>query len=489
MKHLQKITCLLLALLLVCAMGTTAFAENISLGGNMISVKNAQPGETYKLYKLLDLSVSPDKTSYSYTLNTEWSDFFTTGAGSTYVDLTEIGDSKKAVAWKSDKGDAGSMETFGKAAATAAASKSALQTIVAGVEGEILVFTGLEPGYYLVTSTNGTLAIVESTPRNTETVIEEKTKNPTLDKQVQEDSQTSTAGQGWGKENSAQIGDTVNFKLTVTVKKGAKSYVIHDKMEDGLTFNASSVTIADLTKDTDYTVATSGLTDDCTFEIQFTETYLNSITADATLTVTYNATLNANADVVNGENNDAKITWGESSKTEWSETVTKTYDFKVLKYKSGDENKAPLAGAKFQLKLGDTVIKLVKLSDTEYRVANGSEEGAVESFVTVASDSITIKGLDLDTYTLVELEAPAGFNKLKEDITVKVEADKVTVVKTGEDNNVEKNDRVVEVPNSTGTQLPSTGGMGTTMFYVFGSILAAAAAILLVTKKRMSAEA
>lgn len=483
MKHLQKITCILLALLLVCAMGTTAFAENISLGGNMISVKNAQPGETYKLYKLLDLSVSEDLEAYTYTLNTEWNDFFTTGAGKDYVDLTDIGDSKKAVAWKSDKGDASSMETFGKAAASAAASKSALQTIVAGVEGEILAFTGLEPGYYLVTSTNGTLAIVESTPRKTETVIEEKTKNPTLDKQVQEDSQTSTTGQGWGEENSAQIGDTVNFKLTVAVKKGAKSYVIHDKMEDGLTFNASSVAIAGLTKDTDYTVVTSGLTDGCTFEIRFTETYLNSITADTTLTVTYNATLNANADVVNGENNDAKITWGNNSSTEWDRTNTKTYKFEVKKHKTGDTS-TNLAGAEFQLKKDNAVVKLIKVSDTEYRVATAEEIAAngdslVDTFVTVSTGNTVISGVDLDTYTLVETKAPAGFNLLKAPVSVEVTAEKVTAV----------GGMVVEVANSTGTQLPSTGGMGTTMFYVFGSILAAAAAILLVTKKRMSAEA
>lgn len=483
MKHLQKITCLLLALLLVCAMGTTAFAENFSLGGNMISVKNAQPGETYKLYKLLDLSVSEDLEAYTYTLNDTWSDFFTTGAGKNYVDLTDIGDSKKAVAWKSGKSDTGSMETFGKAAATAAASKSALQTIVAGVEGEILAFTGLEPGYYLVTSTNGTLAIVESTPRKTETVIEEKTKNPTLDKQVQEDSQTSTTGQGWGKENSAQIGDTVNFKLTVTVKKGAKSYVIHDKMENGLTFNASSVAIAGLTKDTNYTVATSDLTDDCTFEIRFTDTYLNSITADATLTVTYNATLNANADVVNGENNDAKITWGNNSSTERDRTNTKTYKFEVKKYKTGDTS-TNLAGAEFQLKKGDAVVKLIKVSDTEYRVATAEEipangDNLVDTFVTVSTGNTVISGVDLDMYTLVETKAPAGFNLLKDPVSVEVTAGKVAAV----------GGMVVEVANSTGTQLPSTGGMGTTMFYVFGSILAAAAAILLVTKKRMSAEA
>ena len=365
----------------------------------------------------------------------------------------------------------------------AAASKSALQTIVAGVEGEILAFTGLEPGYYLVTSTNGTLAIVESTPRKTETVIEEKTKNPTLDKQVQEDSQTSTTGQGWGEENSAQIGDTVNFKLTVAVKKGAKSYVIHDKMEDGLTFNASSVAIAGPTKDTDYTVVTSGLTDGCTFEIRFTETYLNSITADTTLTVTYNATLNANADVVNGENNDAKITWGNNSSTEWDRTNTKTYKFEVKKHKTGDTS-TNLAGAEFQLKKDNAVVKLIKVSDTEYRVATAEEIAAngdslVDTFVTVSTGNTVISGVDLDTYTLVETKAPAGFNLLKAPVSVEVTAEKVTAV----------GGMVVEVANSTGTQLPSTGGMGTTMFYVFGSILAAAAAILLVTKKRMSAEA
>ncbi|MCI7020608.1 MAG: prealbumin-like fold domain-containing protein, partial [Clostridiales bacterium] len=173
-----------------------------------------------------------------------------------------------------------------------------------------------------------------------------------------------------------------------------------------------------------------------------------------------------------GEKNDAKLTWGDASNTEWSETVTKTYQFEILKYAATDTNKNPLAGATFQLKdASGNVVKLVKVSDTEYRVANGSETGAVESFTTVASGKIVIKGVDLDKYTLVETAAPAGYNTLKDPV-------EVTVLAT--------NALTVEVPNASGTELPSTGGMGTTIFYVLGSVLVLGAVVLLVTKKRMS---
>ena len=311
------------------------------------------------------------------------------------------------------------------------------------------------------------MAIVDTTPTNPAAIVNEKNPDHTLDKKVQEDSNSS-----WGKENSAQIGDTVNFQTTIIVKKGAKNLIMHDKMEDGLSFNADSVAIASLTKGTDYTVVTTGLTDGCTFEIRFEQSYLDTITADTTLTVTYNAVLNKSADITNGEKNDAKITWGDASNTEWSETVTKTYQFDILKYAANDIEKNPLAGATFQLKdANDNVVKLVKVSDTEYRVANGNEAGAVDEFTTVASGKIVIKGVDLDKYTLVETAAPAGYNKLKDPVEVTVP---------------ETNALTVEVPNASGTELPSTGGMGTTIFYVLGSILVIGAAVLLVTKKRMS---
>ena len=458
MKHAKKFASLLLALVMVFALATTAFAA----GTNSITVEGAQEGETYKLYKMLDLIVNESNTAYSYTVNTEWKDFFSTGAGKDYVDI----DSQGYVTWKESKKDSASMEAFGKAAAAAVSGKTVVATQTPTADGSF-TFANLDAGYYLITSSNGTLAIVDTTPTNPAATVNEKNPDHTLDKQVQEDSDSS-----WGKANSAQIGDTVNFKTTITVKKGAKNLIMHDKMEDGLSFNADSVAIASLTKGTDYTVVTTGLTDGCTFEIRFEQSYLDTITADTTLTVTYNAVLNKSADITNGEKNDAKITWGDASNTEWSETVTKTYQFDILKYAANDIEKNPLAGATFQLKdANDNVVKLVKVSDTEYRVANGNEAGAVDEFTTVASGKIVIKGVDLDKYTLVETAAPAGYNKLKDPVEVTVP---------------ETNALTVEVPNASGTELPSTGGMGTTIFYVLGSILVIGAAVLLVTKKRMS---
>ena len=347
MKHSRRLASLLLALVMAFALATTAFAA----GTNSITVNGAQEGETYKLYKMLDLNVNETNTAYSYTVNSEWNDFFTTGAGKDYVDIDEQG----YVTWKADKKDAASMEAFGKAAAAAAVSgKTIVATQTPEGDGSF-TFANLDAGYYLITSSNGTLAIVDTTPTNPAATVNEKNPDHTLDKKVQEDSNSS-----WGKENSAQIGDTVNFQTTITVKKGAKNLVMHDKMEDGLSFNADSVAIAGLTKGTDYTVVTTGLMDGRTFEIRFTQSYLDTITSDTTLTVTYTAVLNENADITNGEKNDAKLTWGDASDTEWSETVTKTYQFEVLKHAANDTQKNPLAGATFQLKdASDKVVKLI----------------------------------------------------------------------------------------------------------------------------------
>ena len=459
MKHTRRLASLLLALVMAFALATTAFAA----GTNSITVNGAQEGETYKLYKMLDLNVNETNTAYSYTVNSEWNDFFTTGAGKDYVDIDEQG----YVTWKADKKDAASMEAFGKAAAAAVNGKTVVATDTPTADAPF-TFSNLYAGYYLITSTNGTLAIVDTTPTNPAATVNEKNADPTVDKKVQEDN-----GSSWGTESSAQIGDTVNFQVTITLKKGGKNVVLHDAMGDGLTFSgADSVAIAGLTKGTDYTVVTTGLSDGCDFEIQFTQTYLDSLTAETTLTVTYSAVLNENATTA-GVNNTAQLKWGDHSETTASTTTTKTYQFEVLKHAATDSTRTPLAGATFQLKdASDKVVKLIKVSDTEYRVANGAETGAVDSFTTVASGKIVIKGVDLDTYKLVETAAPAGYNKLKDPVNATV---------------LDTNALTVEVPNATGTELPSTGGMGTTIFYVLGSILAVGAIVLLVTKKRMSA--
>ncbi|MCI6012823.1 MAG: hypothetical protein MRZ97_08555, partial [Firmicutes bacterium] len=212
MKKLASVL-LVIAVVLTMTVGT-AFAA----GPNSITVNGAQKGERYELYKMLDLSVNEGMSAYSYTVNTEWNDFFTTGAGKDYVDISEKG----YVTWKTGKDAAADMETFGKAAAAAVSRKTVVATETPAVDGSF-TFANLDAGYYLITSTNGTLAIVNTTPSSPAATVNEKNPDHTLDKQVQEDSTSA-----WGKENSAQIGDTVNFQTTIAVKKGAKNLIMHD---------------------------------------------------------------------------------------------------------------------------------------------------------------------------------------------------------------------------------------------------------------------
>ena len=463
MKKTKRIATVLLALVMVLSLSVCAFAA----GTNSITVNGAQGGETYKIYKMLDLKVDLDKNAYSYTVNDAWNNFFTgEGAGAAYVTIDN-----GYVTWKAGMDTAENMEAFAKAAAKYASDNEvaavAEQTPAADSN---IVFNNLDSGYYLITSTNGTLAMVDTTPSNPNAVVDEKNPNPTIDKEVMEDS-TGT----WGDSNSAQIGDTVYFHTSVTLMKGAKNYVLHDKMGEELTLNADSITVVGLTKGTDYTVVTTGLTDGCDFEVRFTQSYLDTIAASKTLVVEYNAVLNEKAKVESAALNETQLTWGDKNGTTWDQTETKTYEFAVLKYAGADTAKHPLAGAVFQLKdANGNVVKLVKVSDTEYRVANGDEAGAVDSFTTVATGKIVIKGVDLDQYTLVETEAPEGYNKLKDPVEVIVNAD---------------NALIVEVPNNTGAELPSTGGIGTTIFYVVGGILVVGAAVVLTTRKRMEKNA
>lgn len=471
MKKTKKLMSLLLALAMIFAMSLSVFAA----GDNSIQVTNAQGGETYKIYKMLDVDVNPDKTAYSYTLpaDSKWASFFNTGgAGAAYVEIKTV-EGTDYVTWKNDKTGDSDLEAFGKAAAAYAATAANGVTEVAAqtptADGSI-TFGSLDSGYYLITSTNGTLSMVETTPLKTAVTVNEKNPNPTIDKKVEEDG-------ALGTENSAQIGDTVEFEVTINMKKGAKNYVMHDKMEDGLTFDKDSVQIDGLTKGSDYTVNTSGDStgaplDDCTFEIRFAEDYLNSLTADTTLTVTYNAVLNENADITAGEKNEVQLKWGDNNYTEWRTTTTKTYQFEILKYDAADTSKNPLAGAEFQLLKADgTEVKVVKVTDTEYRVANGNETGAGVPIVTVANNKIVVKGVDLAEYQLEETKSPHGYAKLS--------APKKFEVKEGQT-------VLVEVENTAGHTLPSTGGMGTTLFYIVGGILVIGAAAIFIFGKRTS---
>ena len=487
---MKRVVSTLLALVLVLALAGTAAAA----GEGSITIDNAVKGKTYTIYRIFDLdSHSEDYQALNYKVSAKWAAFFAEGAeGLNYVDIDELG----YVTWKENA----SAADFAAKAIAFAKAQNIANDGQKTADSSTVAFTVLELGYYLVQSDLGALCSLDTTMPDV--TIKEKNSEPTVEKEVKEDSNGD-----FGQTNDADIGQTVEFKTTITVVDGQpKGYVLHDTMSAGLTFNKKTVEVKIgeriLTAGTDYTLVTEGLNDGCTFEVRFIDdkdgegnaTGSHALKPNDVVTVTYSATVNANAVVGDkGNPNTTKLSYTEGSTTtnETKDSQTRTYvwEFDVLKYTMKDNAETPLAGAKFVLyKTVDGKNYYVKVTDG--KVTGWTEtkaEGTV--FETPADGSFTISGLDADTYYLEEVEAPAGYNKLAAPVKVTITAtiDATTNVGTATVTYGENSTGTVKIENKTGVELPSTGGVGTTIFYVIGGLLMAVAVVLLVTKKKMSA--
>lgn len=480
-KTFKKLMAALLAVALLCAMAVPAFAASAHNNGK-ITINQATDGETYTIYRIFDLE-SYDKSTgegdpgrYSYTVSQKWIDagFTNSTAFTNYFTLVN----NKYV----KANDSMDAAAFAKAALAFAEEKSIANDGSHVAASGKVEFASLPTGYYLINTTVGTLCALDTT--NDTIVIDDKNVQPTIDKTVK-------SGTGdYVKSNDASIGDRVDYKVVIHAKKGATGYVLTDTMTKGLTFN-NDIAITDsngktLASGTDYTVtstvdSTTGVT---TITVTFKPEYLNTLTnASTDITVTYSATLNKDAVVYTDANkNTAKLNYGHDAETTPSETDTYTYMFDLVKT---DSTNKLLADAKFKLydaETNGTEIKLVKIDDNTYRVAKSDEAGI--EIVTNAASKITIKGLKKGTYWLEETKAPQGYNGLT--ARVKVDLTSGNNVATMDSTTyVSENNAGIHIVNNTGTTLPSTGGMGTTLFYVIGGGLMVAAVVLLVTKKRM----
>lgn len=339
--------------------------------------------------------------------------------------------------------------------------------------GDTVTFSGLDLGYYLVDSSLGALCGLNTT--NPDATIKEKNGQPTIEKKVK------NHNNDWVDENTAKIGDTVEYKVEIKVADGAQKYTVTDTMSKGLTFNSGSLKVtANGAQTTNYTLTPT----ENGFTLELPESYVSNLAKDTVIIVTYNATLNKDA-VIDGDGNtnEVKLSYGNQQNTVPSKVTTKSYQFDLVKV-DGTTNKL-LDGAEFKLytaKDGGEPIKFVAV-EGGYRVANGDETGAVDTIK--VNGKVHISGLDKVNYWLDETHAPAGYNKLNERQEVKLsEGSQNATLETGAITWAESNGGVV-VKNNAGTVLPSTGGMGTTLFYVVGGGLMVAAVVLLVTKKRM----
>ena len=468
-KTFKKLFAALLAATLVLAMAVPAFAVTNATKGS-ITISNTVKDETYTIYRMFKLdSYNAESNTYSYTVESDWEGFFKTGAGGNYITL----DGQNHPTWTAaDENDSTTVAAFAKAALAWAADKKISGTKETATGGTV-TFSNLDLGYYLVDSSLGALCGLNTT--NPDATIKEKNEKPEIKKEVQ----TSTGD--WSSENNAKIGDTVEYKVEIKVADGAQKYTVTDTMSKGLTFNNSSLKVtANDAVTTDYTLTstTNG------FTLVLPETYVSTLTKGTTIIVTYNATLNKDA-VIDGDGNtnEVKLSYGNQQNTVPSKVTTKSYQFDLVKV-DGTTNKL-LDGAEFKLytaKDGGEPIKFVAV-EGGYRVANGDETGAVDTIK--VNGKVHISGLDKVNYWLDETHAPAGYNKLTERQEVKLsEGSQNATLETGAITWAEGNGGVV-VKNNAGTVLPSTGGMGTTLFYVIGGGLMVAAVVLLVTKKRM----
>ena len=494
MKTMKKLAAMLLALLLVLTM-TTAFAENKATELGSITINGVGATSTYEIYRLLDLeSYDTVSKAYSYKVNSDWADFFATDEAKAYFAV----DSQGYATWIAGEVEDSVVATFAKGALSYAQLKGIAPVKTTENEGDFVitgttgVFSDLVLGYYLVDSSVGALCGLTTTNPNAS--INAKNGIPTLDKQVQEDST-----EGYGDSNSADIGQIVNFRNTISVHAGAENYVMHDKMSAGLTFKEvgkvdliSDGTTTTLVKGTDYTINTA--TDGCTFEVVFTKELCDTLETNDKLIVYYSAMLNRHAIIAGeGNSNEAWLEYGEENLTTHDKTNTFTFSFDIVKT---DSQNTLIDGAGFKIYdalTGGNEIAVVPLLAADdktpvlddkgnpmYRRARANEPG-VE--IMVKGGIVTIVGFDNGTYYLEETTTPAGYNQLSARQKFIIADGNLDATFNGDTFSTGSG---VHVVNKSGTMLPETGGIGTTLFYAIGGMLAAAAVVLLVTKKRMS---
>lgn len=482
---------LLAALALVLAMAVPAWADKANL--YTISVP-AGSNHTYQVYQIF----TGDYSSDGKLSNIKWGQ--NSNSRGDGVSIGEKVDENvlnqlAAVAGKSDEDKLAVIEQY------ANLSENGMDTVSASKSIQVAA------GYYLfkdtTTGISGNTYIAEVVGN-----VSIKAKNshvPGFEKKLKDTNDTEGTTTDWQDVADHDIGDEIPFKLEGTVPADYDAeytsyyFAFHDEEEAGLTFNPKSVKVSvdgdEIT--TGFEVKTTPA-DHCSFEVVFSDLKkIGAVHADSVIRVEYTSTLNPNAVIGgNGNLNKAQLEYSNNprdtnskDKTVWDNVVVFTYQVVVNKYANSVAENNKLPGAEF------TLTKKLNGDTTKVIAAVKSEDGV----------QFTFKGLDDGEYTLTETVTPEGYNTI-DPITFNVNANhEITWEGTGDRNTLLKSltgnqvtgkitfaenanvngSLVTDIINKSGTVLPSTGGMGTTVFYVVGGGLMAVAVVLLVTKKRM----
>lgn len=507
MKHIKKLASLLLVLVMVFALATTAFAEETTYS---ITINNSAKDHTYEAYQIFTGDLSGTTLS-----NIVW------GSGVSEAGQTALGDAAAKTETLKTEADA---KAFAKAVApyltTAAGSANTV------TDGKYVI-SGLAAGYYLVKDQDGSL--IGDNDSYTEYIIQvvgnvtatPKSDVPEVQKKVKDiNDSTDTTKTDWQDSADYDIGDSIPFQLKATLADNVSSYttykvVFHDTLSKGLTYNKDAKVYIDGTETNGFTVtATVNADGTTTLTVSCDDVKALGAGNSSVITVEYTAKLNENAVLGSAgnpnevyleySNNPNKSEEGNNETGETPKDVVIVFTYKTIINKVDSETK-PLTGAAFKLE------KLIKGEDGAADAWTTIKEFAVDGTTT----SFTFSGLDDGQYKLTETKTPVGYNTI-DPIYFVIEAthgetadvptlktlnayltdangNKQTEMKDGESVNIDlgtvdltAGSITTTVVNKSGSELPSTGGIGTTIFYVLGGVLVLAAVVLLVTKKRMS---
>ncbi len=468
---MKKILTLILTAAFMLIFGMTASAA----AGGTITVDNARINENYDVYRILDLSTDATGTKFTYTIpvSGEWDAFYEQENVKAILNIDTV---NNVVTWKDGvEGSTGAAALAKLALAyvqqntsiNAAASKTA--------DSSTVEFTGLDYGYYLLNTSVGSVCSLDS--NNQAVVINDKHGSPAVEKQVGLDGTSQ-----YDSVNSAEIGDVINFKAALTNINDVNNLVFTDTMSNGLTFNKDSLTVACngtvIAPGTATYSLVTGTAAPNTFEVRFADGH-HDLTVTDSIVITYTATVNSSAVIGgNGNANEAKLTYGNSQESSSDTTATYVYGFSIKKTDSSNNS---LAGAQFVISRGT--------ANKEYAViSNGKLTGwtttKTDANLTSPADGlIAIEGLAAGTYYIEETKAPNGYNKLSYEITVVIAGDGSVTA-----NGNAHSDKIIEIVNSSGAQLPGTGGVGKNILITVGMMGVIVMGVFLVTNKRMKKE-
>lgn len=478
MKTMHKLVTLVLVMTMLLSMAITASATEGEIAAaamqdtGTITIIGSASGTQYSVYRVFDIAKTAEGKNV-YVVNDKWRAFAEEENQKADGYFTISNDYLKTVNFTAETTDAKAQQFAEYVIAYAQANNIDPdgQSAKLTTSGTYTTSSKYQYGYYIMVSdrveSDIKYTVFALDAANVE-VYEKNTMNASIQKFVQEDSKADQPDGGWGNDNAAEIAQAVHFKIIVTAAAGTDTYVVTDSMpnfteisEPTFTYSRGHIPVNGLS----YASTNDG------FTVTFDPTFRALLEDGDTITIEYTAKLKPTA-VIAGEGNvnSATLTHGEETS---DPAITTTYTFK-LNVTKVDEKGDALEGAKFTLSNNGVGLKFSRDGETQNYIVDPN--GSVTEIVTDSTGKFSISGLDTeDEYVLKEIEAPDPY----------ILMDPVTIVISpadGETNHTHD----ITVQNLPGIDMPETGGMGTTVFYVVGGIMVLAAVVLLVTKKRMS---